>query len=124
MIRVIRRRIILPRGDTGSFSIPSLIDEGQEGAIAVFSVLNPLTRMVLFEKIVSAESKIITIPFLHEDTVNLPAGKYKWDLKIYINPQYDEDRVLIGGQEIHSYYSAFSLPTFILSEVAEHVPRS
>ena len=41
MIRLIQRRLIIPRGDTGSFSIPTI---GTVGAsdIAIFGIFDPL----------------------------------------------------------------------------------
>ena len=123
MIRVIQRRIIIPRGDTGSFNIPTF-STVQEGDIAVFSVYDTLTHTTVLEKIINATEGTLTVPFEHTDTVNISAGKYYWDIKIYNEPQYDEDHTLIGGKNINSYYSAFSLPIFEITEVAEHVPRT
>ena len=43
MIRLIKRRLIIPRGDTGSFSIPT---QGlvREGDLAVFGIFDTLTH--------------------------------------------------------------------------------
>ena len=123
MIRVIRRRIIIPRGDTGSFSIPTLTSV-EKGDKAVFSVFDTLHHKTILEKIIDATEGTLVVPFEHQDTVNLTAGKYLWDIKIYNKPQYDDDGILIGGEEIHSYYSGFSLPILELREVTEDVPRA
>lgn len=123
MIRLIQRRLIIPRGDTGSFSIPTQGTVG-DGDVAVFSIYSPLTHKTVFEKIVPATNETLTIPFVHEDTVNLEPRRYLWDIKIYKQPQYDEDNLLIGGAEINSYYAAFSLPVCEIREVAENVPRA
>ena len=90
MIRLIQRRLIIPRGDTGSFTIPTLATAA-ESDIAVFTVFDTTTRTKLFEKIVSAGSDTITINFTHEDTVNLKPGKYLWDIKFYKDPKYVKD---------------------------------
>ena len=123
MIRLIQRRLIIPRGDTGSFSIPTL-STVQEGHIAVFSIYDPLTHKTVFEKIFSATLDTLTISLAHEDTVKLIPKKYLWDIKIYNNPQYDEDGLLVGGKEINSYYAGYSLPICEIREVAENVPRT
>ena len=120
MIRLIQRRLIIPRGDTGSFSIPTQ-GSVEEGDIAVFSIYDPMTRTTVFEKEIPATEEILTIPFTHNDTVNLQPKKYVWDIKIYKNPQRDEDSLLIGGDEINSYYAAFSLPVCEIREVAQDV---
>ena len=120
MIRLIQRRLIIPRGDTGSFTIPTLGTVG-EGDIAIFSIYDPMIHSTVFEKEVSATNETITISFEHEDTVKLECKKYLWDIKIYKNPQRDEDGLLINGDEINSYYAAFSLPICEIKEVAQNV---
>jgi len=120
MIRLIQRRLIIPRGDTGSFTIPA---QGtvEEGDIAVFSIYDPMIRKTVLEKEIAIEGELITIPFEHDDTVDLESKKYLWDIKIYKNPQRDEDGLLINGDEINSYYAAFSLPVCEIKEVAQNV---
>ena len=123
MIRVILGRIIIPRGDTGTFCIPN-IAKTRDGDIAVFSVYDRLTRQTILEKIIDAVEGTLIVPFEYEDTVDLEPGKYYWDMKIYSGPIYDEDHILVDGEEITSYYSGFSLPIFEITEVAENVPRT
>lgn len=123
MIRVVQRRIIIPRGDTGSFTIPTLTAVN-DGDVAVFSLYNPLTHLTVFEKIIPATKGTIVVPFARNDTLNLEAKKYYWDMKIYIKPQYDEDGLLVDGEEIHSYYAGFSLPICEIREVTENVPST
>ena len=124
MIRLIQRRLIIPRGDTGSFTIPTQEPVGNND-IAIFSLYDPLTKKTVFEKQVPATNQTITINFVHEDTVNLTPKKYLWDIKIYKNPIYkiedNEKTRLVGGEEIHSYYAAFSLPICEIREVAQNV---
>ena len=120
MIRLIQRRLIIPRGDTGSFTIPTL-GTVEAGDVAVFSIFDPMTQSTVKEIIVPATEETITIPFTHEDTVNLTPKKYLWDIKIYKNPQYDEENLLVNGSEINSYYAAFSLPICEIREVAQNV---
>ena len=50
MIRLIQRRLIIPRGDTGSFTIPTR-GTVEEGDVAVFSLYDALTHKTVFEKI-------------------------------------------------------------------------
>jgi hypothetical protein len=120
MIRLIQRRLIIPRGDTGSFTIPTQGTVGN-GDIAVFSIYDPMTQKTVFEKEVPATAETLEIPFTHKDTVGITPKKYLWDIKIYKNPQYDEEGLLIGGDEINSYYAAFSLPVCEIKEVAQDV---
>jgi hypothetical protein len=49
MIRLIQRRLIIPRGDTGTLKLPVLkFTEGQN--VAVFSIINLRTRSLMFRK--------------------------------------------------------------------------
>lgn len=121
MIRLIQRRLIIPRGDTGSFTIPALKSTSSTD-IAVFSIFNQLTRKKIFEKRIIPDEDYIEISFSHEDTINLIPGKYVWDIKIYKNPQFDDDDELIDGDEVHSYYAGFSLPICEIKETAEDWP--
>ena len=108
MVRLVQRKLIIPRGDTGSFTIPALINAAQDDVL-VFSILDPIKHTKVFEKTVQAENGIITIAFTHSDTVNLMPGKYVWDIKYYAEPVYADGK-LIDGVEIDSYYAAFGLP--------------
>jgi len=43
MIRLVRRALIIPQGDTGTFTIPTL-GEVEEGDIAILSIYDTLTH--------------------------------------------------------------------------------
>ena len=120
MIRMVGTRIIIPKGDTGSFHLTNR-GENSENTVAVFSVKDPLTKKTVIEKIIDVSERNIKIEIESKDTKGLPAGKYFWDLKLYKNPEYDEDGVLIDALEIDSYYSAFKSPLFIIKEVPQNV---
>lgn len=117
MIRLIQRRLIIPRGDTGSFSIPTI---GTVGAsdIAIFGIFDPLTHKTLVMKKIQATNDFLTITLDSEDTINLEPRKYNWDITIYKSPIYDEENELVGAAEVNSYYSAFRLPICEITEVA------
>ena len=119
MIRLIQRRLIIPRGDTGSFTIPTL-GTVEDGDIAVFSIYDPLTRKTVFEKEFPATAENLTVSLVHSDTVNLKAKKYLWDIKIYSgNVEVDDENRVINATEVNSYYSAFKLPVCEICEVAK-----
>ena len=123
MIRLIGRRLIIPRGDTGTFTIPT--QGGVEaGDIAILSIYDPLTHKTVCEKQIAATNDTLTFTFTHQDTVNIePADRYMWDIKIYYGPQYDGENKLIGAEEINSYYAAFgkSMPICCIKQVAQDV---
>lgn len=127
MIRLIGRRLIIPRGDTGSFTIP-IQGTVEVGDLAFLSIYDPLTKKTICEikltitqQIIAAEA--LTFMFTHQDTVNIePSDRYEWDIKIYYGPQYDNGE-LIGATEINSYYAAFgkSMPKCVIKQVAQDV---
>lgn len=108
MIRLIQRRLIIPRGDTGTFSVP-VLSSYNSGDVAVFSIINPMTQAKIYEKLMEITDSVISVRFEHGDTVNLPVGKFLWDIKFYQNPVIVDDE-LIDGTEVDSYYAAFTMP--------------
>ena len=117
MIRLIGTRIIIPKGDTGVFTLQRKENNSE---LVRFFVQDPLTKKYVIEKDCSIVEDQIFIEINHEDTKDLRAGKYFWDIKDYYMPVYDEDGILIDAQEINSYYSAFKHPVFVIKEIAEN----
>ena len=135
MIRLIQRRLIIPRGDTGSFTIP-VQGTVEGGDIAVFAIYDPMIRTTVCEKRINLTSNMENLEILFEtkDTVELAPKKYLWDIKIYKNPtkyktaegeiietSSEADDIPIEATEVNSYYSAFSLPVCEIKEVTQNV---
>ena len=72
MIRVRFRTIIIPRGDTGFISFPN-VGPTWDGDVAVFSLLDKMTRKTVLEKIVDASDESLFFYFNTEDTKDLEA---------------------------------------------------
>ena len=108
MIRLIQRRLIIPRGDTGSFTIPMLENVSKANTIAIFSIFN--MQEIIYQQRQPVTEDTITFTLEYKDTKDLRIGKYNWDVKIYTNPEYNKNNELINGDEVHSYYAAFKLP--------------
>lgn len=126
MIRLIQRRLIIPRGDTGSFTIPLQGTVGEDDAI-MFFIYDPMTKKQVSYIKGEVDEDIITINFTSDKTADLEPRRYYWDIVIYKNPQYEEgdeethELPPIDGTEINSYYAAFSLPICEIKEVARNV---
>lgn len=118
MIRLVQRRLIIPRGDTGTFSIP-VLKPGQTGNVAVFTIFDDATKTKVFTKEIASEGDVLNITLTHLETVNLQAGKYLWDIKYYSNPVYTDDE-LTDGEEVDSYYAGFTLPVCEIRETADN----
>lgn len=111
MIRVILRRLIIPCGNTGSFTLP-LLQTAETGDIAVLSIYDPLYKTTL-KRLVGVEdsvNKTVTFTFAQEDTIDIePDDRYQWDVTIYHNPtEYDENQIPTKAEGIDSYYAAFA----------------
>lgn len=119
MIRLVQRRLIIPRGDTGSFTIPVLANANGQG-VAVFSIIDPMTQSLVFQKEVQTNGDTLEVELTHNETVNLPVGKYEWDIKYYIEPVYAENKV-VNGQEVDSYYAAFGLPICEIKQTGDNL---
>lgn len=123
MIRLIQRRLIIPRGDTGSFTIPTL-GTGDSGDKAVLSIYDPLTHTTVCTKVTNADGETLEFQFVREDTINIePSERYEWDITIYRSPVFDENNIPIDGASIDSYYAAFgkSMPKCVIKQVAQNV---
>jgi hypothetical protein len=116
MIRVLGRDLIIPRGDSGSFSVPIKLNDGEETRI-IFSIYDELTRTTIFEKEAQIEDDNAKITLDPEDTEPLTAGEYFWDVKIYRKPTYDEEGNLNGANEVDSLYAAYGLPSCSIRQV-------
>lgn len=121
MIRLIQRRLIIPRGDTGSFTIPA-IKPVEEGDIAVFCIFNPVTHKKVFSKHITPSEETLEITFTHNETAKMHAGKYVWDIKFYKNPEFSDEQI-VNGEEVNSYYAGFKLPVCEVKETAENWPH-
>ena len=121
MIRLVQNNLIIPRGDTGTFSVPVLSSLGE--SVGVFTILDLKTNTKVFEKQVTPSGETLTIEFLHGDTVNLPVGKYAWDIKFYLNPIIADGK-LIDGTEVNSYYAAYRLPYCEIRQTGDNLLTS
>lgn len=126
MIRLIQRKLIIPQGDTGTFTIPTQ-GSVSEGDVAIFSIYDTLTHTTVLEKEINATQETLTFNFATEDTLKIEpdekevGGRYRWDITIQRNPLYDDDHNLIHYDSIDSYYAAFGLPVCVIKRVTRNV---
>ena len=126
MIRLIQRKLIIPQGDTGTFTIPT---QGtvSEGDVAIFSIYDTLTHTTILEKEINATQEALTFNFATEDTLKIEpderevGGRYRWDITIRRDPLYDENENLIHYNSVDSYYAAFGLPVCVIKRVTRNV---
>ena len=128
MIRVVQRKLIIPQGDTGNFSIPTQ-GSVSAGDKAILAIYDNLTHQTVVEKTIDATADTLTFTFETEDTINLEPteginrGRYTWDITIQRNPLYDENNNLIHYDDIDSYYAAYELPPCVIKRVTRNVQK-
>ena len=123
MIRLLNRKLIIPRGDTGTFSVPVLPNlELADQCSAFFTIFNPQTQQRLLQKQAEINGQLININISHNDTVSLKAGTYYWDIRFWKNPVVVDD-VIVDGTEVHSYYAAYALPQCEIRQTGEDFPQ-
>ena len=124
MIRLIQRKLIIPQGDTGTFTIP-MQGTMEQTDRAIISIYDNLTHTTVLEKEMTQGDGTLSYTFATEDTTNLEAddrgNRYSWDITIQRNPLYDENENLIHYDDVDSYYAAFSLPPCVIKRVTRNV---
>ena len=123
MIRLIQRRLIIPQGDTGTFTIPTQGSVSQ-GDKAIFAIYDNLTHTTVLEKQIDATNETLSFNFVPEDTTPIEpddrGSRYTWDIVIMRNPIYEENKV-VGYADVDSYYAAFKLPPCLIKRVTRNV---
>jgi len=117
MLRLIGKRIMINKGDTGMLILPN-IAAGCTNAVAVLTVYDKLYKQKIIEKATPAVEDMLSFSFESQDTSELEPRTYYWDVKIYHNPLLDEDDFPLTGSVVDSYYGSFNkLPKFIVTGV-------
>lgn len=119
MLRLLQRKLIIPRGDTGAFSVPVLPNINLNNCTAFFTIFDPRTQKRIFQKELTIDGEIITVRLEHTETVNLKAGRYYWDIRFWQSPVVVEGEI-IDGTEVDSYYTAYSLPECEVRETGDN----
>lgn len=119
MIRLVQRRLIIPRGDTGTFSVP-VLSSYNSGDAAVFSIIDPRTHRRVYNQLMYVTDNVLSVKFEYGDTVNLPVGKFLWDIKFYQDPVIEDNQV-VSGKEVDSYYAAFTMPECEIRQTGDNM---
>ena len=125
MIRIVQRRLIIPQGDTGTFTIPL---QGTLGANdkAILAIYDNLMQTVKLEKEMTDNGDgTLSYTFASEDTLDMEPDdrghRYSWDIILMREPQTVEGKTVYG--DVDSYYAAFRLPPCIIKRVTRDVQK-
>ena len=126
MIRLIQRRLIIPQGDTGTFTIPiqGTMVEGDKAILAIYDNLTQTNVLELEPSEITSET--LSFNFVPEHTLSLEpdnrGNRYSWDIIIMRQPYKDANDETQYAQ-IDSYYAAFRLPPCVIKRVTRNVQK-
>ena len=116
-------RITCPRGDTGAlrFTFSGAITL-KPGDMLVFGLYSPTAKETVLRKQVEIVNGSALLLFTNADTRDLPAGSYKYNLRVVTDPEYDENGLVACADTTDNVLSVYNeLPKFELLEAGVHV---
>ena len=128
--------ITCPSGDTGLFKLKITDTDGNplppmQDAVAVFAVAQVVNNRGAYANVAARpvdivdNAAVIWLPNSLTKSIT-PGGTYKWDIRIVINPDLDDNgnvKALDDSDEVHSLFAGRSggMPTFNVPGVAVDV---
>lgn len=113
--------IICPRGDTGAITYAIRGIDMSEGDVLVFGVIDNGGRTIL-RKIAAIENGAAIINFSNADTRELDVGKYRYNLRLVTDPEYDGDGNVICLDDTDNVITLYNCPPrFVVTEVCVNV---
>ena len=117
------KAITISAGDT--LDLPVKVS-GKEYDAAVFAVFNPSTGrdLVVVPSELSEGECVIRLAARH--TRDVPAGKYKWNIRLVTDPGYDENGSIIANDDSDNVLSVFgpeknTVPDFVIRRTGAYV---
>ena len=123
------KEITLPKGDTLAFRVKLNGPEIPENTVGVLGICSVDRRGEPKETVFAKEFPVrengVTVFLSNQDTRELAAGTYDWDLRLVTDPEYNEDGSVRCDDASDNVLSIFSgsvgMPAFIVKGVAVHV---
>lgn len=116
--------VTLPRGDTILFRIRLTGGSFPPGTVGVFGICTSSGAIPVFSKVFSLEGDTVTVYLTNAETRQLDAKKYRWDVRIVTDPEYNDDgsvRCDNASDSVLSLFSGMGMPEFIVTGVAVDV---
>lgn len=119
-------QLVVPKGDTVILKVNINGRPFPDGTVAVFGVCNAAKSATVLYKTFPVVENCIVVHLTNADTRMLQAGKYRWDIRLVSNPEYDEDGSVRCDDDSDEVLSVFSgngngMPVFEVTEVAASV---
>lgn len=96
-------KITLHSGDTGSvtYEFEGITDESQ--TVVLWTMKNR-SGVIVKEHLANISNGAVQIDFLNEDTDDLAAGNYTYDVRVVYKPIYDENDRLVDADYANGGY--------------------
>lgn len=99
MFRVTGTKITLHKGDTGAMVVNLTGHTFTSSDRAVFTIANRNGTTILMSEEYAISNGSFTVQFTNEVTDKWPAGSYKWEVRVFINPTRTDGEIT-GGDEV------------------------
>lgn len=117
------RSITISAGDTMDFSVNV---SGKDFDAAVFAAYNPTTGEDVFTVPADLAAGKCNIRLAARHTRDVPAGKYKWNIRLVSDPGRDEDGNIVADNDSDNVLSVFgpdknTIPDFVIRRTGAYV---
>lgn len=117
------RAITISAGDTMDFSVNV---SGKSYDAAVFAVYDPDTGDDVVTVPAELAENQCKIRLAARHTMDVPAGKYKWNIRLVSNPEKDEDGNIVLNDDTDNSLTVFGpekneIPDFIVRRTGAYV---
>lgn len=104
--------ITMACGDTGGITVKVNWDKLVQGDVVLFAIFDRTGEDKLI-KSVEIENGLANIRLCNHDTRDIPAGGYKWNLRIVTSPEFDTDGNVIADDCSDEVITVFDSPPSI-----------
>ena len=117
------RKITLPAGDTMDFKIHTNGDFD----VAIFAVYNRTTGQDVVAVPVEIDADgYANIRLANRHTRDVPAGNYKWNLRLVSDPEFDENGNVVVDEDSDNVLTVFGpdnddIPIFVIRRTGAYV---
>ena len=110
------KKITMHRGDTGEMTVRVTGYTYGPNDRALFTLKNSSDTEII-RRVYTMTENAFVVEFANADTDGLTPGKYKYDVRYIINPQYDQSGNIDDGDAVSTPGSPFELE--LLSTVGQ-----
>lgn len=114
------KNITMTQGDTGHFIVRPTGVTFSSGDVGLFTVKSDKGVQVM-QRVYEIEDGQIQVDFENDDTDQWSPGKYKWEMRYFVEPEYDDQHHLISGTEVYTPRRQINTRMLILEEAIGNV---